>query len=118
MRGLLLFSLVAPLSASSPAFWEMTSYQDFIKGKLDSLSLSRDGRLTLAPKLDTVFASGQPVIWSLAQGPDGTLYAGTGHRGHVYKVTASGQSSVLWTADQPEVFAIAVDSHGVVYAAT
>ncbi len=115
---LLLFLAVAPLAASSPAFWEMTSYQDFIKGKLDALSLSRDGRLTLAPKLDTVFASGQPVIWSIAQGSDGTLYAGTGHRGRVYKVSPSGQSSVLWTSDQPEIFAVAVDSRGVVYAGT
>lgn len=116
--GVCLAWLAVPLLASSPTFWEMTSYQDFIKGKLDSLSLTRDGRITLAPKLDTLFASGQPVIWSLAQASDGTLYAGTGHRGHVYKVTPSGQSSVLWTADQPEVFAIAVDSRGVVYAGT
>jgi hypothetical protein len=108
----------APSVASSPAFWEMTSYQDFIKGKLDSLSLSRDGRLSLAPKLDTLFASGQPVIWSIAQTSDGTLYAGTGHRGRVYKITSSGQSSILWTSDQPEVFAVAVDSRGVVYAGT
>jgi hypothetical protein len=114
----LLLAMALPLAASSPTFWEMTSYQDFIKGKLDGLSLSRDGRMTLAPKLDTVFSSGQPVIWSIAQGSDGTLYAGTGHRGRVYKVLASGQSSVLWTADQPEIFAVAVDSRGVVYAGT
>ena len=115
---LLLLLLALPLAASSPAFWEMTSYQDFIKGKLDGLSLSRDGRMTLAPKLDTLFTSGQPIIWSIAQAADGTLYAGTGHRGRVYKVTPTGQSSVLWTADQPEVFAVAVDSRGIVYAAT
>ena len=115
---LMLLAAAGFLAASSPAFWEMTSYQDFIKGKLDGLSLSRDGRLTLAPKLDTLFTSGQPVIWSIAQAPDGTLYTGTGHRGRVYKVAPSGQSSILWTADQPEVFAVAVDSRGVVYAGT
>lgn len=106
------------LPASTPMFWEMTSYQDFIKGKFDAISLSRDGRLTLAPQLATVFASGQPVIWSIAQAADGTLYAGTGHRGRVYKITPGGQGTVLWTATQPEVFAVAVDSHGVVYAGT
>jgi len=116
--ALLLCLGVGPLLASTATFWEMTSYQDFIKGKLEALSLSRDGRLTLAPKLETVFASGQPVIWSLAQASDGTLYAGTGHRGRVYKVTRAGVSTVLWTSDQPEVFAVAVDSHGVVYAGT
>jgi hypothetical protein len=114
----LLLVAALPLAASSPTFWEMTSYQDFIKGKLDGLSLSRDGRMTLAPKLDTVFNSGQPVIWSIAQASDGTLYAGTGHRGRVYKILPSGQSSVLWTSDQPEVFAVAIDSRGIVYAGT
>jgi len=118
LSSLLLFCIAVPLAASSPTFWEMTSYQDFIKGKLDALSLSRDGRLTLAPKLETVFASGQPVIWSIAQAADGTLYAGTGHRGRVYKVTPTGQNSVLWTSDQPEIFAVAVDSRGIVYAGT
>lgn len=113
---LILFSAI--LQASSPAFWEMTSYQDFIKGKIEGLSLTRDGRLTLAPKLDAVFNSGQPVIWSIAQGADGTLYAGTGHRGRVYKISPTGDSSVLWTSDQPEIFAVAVDSRGIVYAAT
>ena len=71
IRPLVLLSLAAPLAgtltASSPAFWEMTSYQDFVKGKLESLSLSRDGRLTLAPKLDALFSSGQPVIWSRSE---------------------------------------------------
>ncbi len=118
MKLALLVAAALPLAASSPTFWEMTSYQDFIKGKLDGLSLSRDGRMTLAPKLDTVFNSGQPVIWSIAQASDGTLYAGTGHRGRVYKILPSGQSSVLWTSDQPEVFAVAVDSRGIVYAGT
>src|SRR5580698_8564144 len=110
--------MAAPLYASSPAFWEMTSYQDFIKGKLEALSLNRDGRMTLAPKLDTLFASGQPVIWSIAQASDGTLYAGTGHRGRVYKITPTGQSSILWTSDQSEIFAVTVDSRGIVYAGT
>ena len=35
---------------------------------------------------------------------------GTGHRGRVYQIDASGASKLLWTADQPEIFAVAVDS--------
>ncbi|MDQ2899255.1 MAG: hypothetical protein M3Y07_05570 [Acidobacteriota bacterium] len=114
---LLLFS-ASSLFASASAAWEMTSFQDFIKGKFQGVSVGRDGRLTLAPKLDTVFSSEQPVIWSLAQGPDGSLYAGTGHRGKLFRVDPAGKSSLLWTSEQPEIFAIAVDANGVVYAAT
>ena len=49
---------------SSTTAWEMNSYQDFIKGTFQGVSLSRDGRITLAPRLDTLFSSGQPAIWA------------------------------------------------------
>src|ERR1700724_2643396 len=106
------------LWAATSTTWEMNTYQDFLKGRFTGVSLDHDGKLTLAPKLETVFSSGQPVIWSIAQAPDGSFYVGTGHRGRVYRIDATGSSSLLWTSDQPEVFAVAVDAAGVVYAAT
>ncbi len=105
-------------SASTSAVWEMTSFTDFVKGKFDGVSLGRDGRLSLAPKLDTLFTSEQPVIWSVASGPDGALYAATGNRGRVFRIEQNGSSKLFWTADRPEVFAIAVDKKGIVYAAS
>jgi hypothetical protein len=110
--------LALPAAASVTTAWEMTSYADFIKGKFTGISLSREGRLTLAPKIDTVFTSDQPVIWSVAQGPDGLLYAATGHRGRIYRIDKTGKSSLYWTAEQPEIFAIAVDTSGALYAGT
>jgi hypothetical protein len=113
-----LFAALAPLAfASSTTAWEMSSYNDFIRGRFQGISLSREGRLSLAPKVDTVFSSDQPIIWAVAEGPDGSLYAATGHRGRVYRIDRAGKSTVLWTADQPEVFAVAVDSTGAVFAA-
>ncbi|MCL5743529.1 MAG: hypothetical protein M1541_06330, partial [Acidobacteria bacterium] len=58
------------------------------------------------------------VIWSVAQDSEGNLYAATGHRGRIYRIDRSGKSSILWTADEPEVFALAVDAQGVLYAGT
>ena len=104
--------------ASSSSFWEMSSFTDFIAGKLDGVALSRDGRLTPAPQLDTVFNSGQPVIWSVVQGPGGALYVATGHRGRVYRIDNNGTATPVWTADKPEVFALAANAQGDVYAAS
>jgi hypothetical protein len=104
--------------AAATTTWEMNGYQDFLRGRLNGLSLTRDGRLVLGPKVETVFSSDQPEIWSVAQGPDGSLYLGTGHRGRLYKIDPAGKSTLLWTADQSEIFAVAVDSKGVLYAAT
>jgi hypothetical protein len=112
-------ALIAPsVFPSGTTAWEMTSYADFVKGRFEGVSLSREGRLSLAPKVETIFSSDQPVIWSVAQAPDGSLYAATGHRGRVYRVDSAGKSSLLWTADQPEIFAIAADKAGAVYAGT
>jgi sugar lactone lactonase YvrE len=106
------------LFGATTTTWEMNSYQDLLKGRFEGVSLDRDGRLTLAPKLDTLFSSGQPTIWSIARAPNGSLYVGTGHRGRVYEITPSGASNLIWTADQPEIFAVAIDPDGVPYAAT
>ncbi len=111
-------SLAPALFSSGTTAWEMNSYSDFVKGRFNGLSLSREGRLSLAPKVETIFTSDQPIIWSVAQAPDGTLYAATGHRGRVYRIDRSGKSSLLWTAGEPEVFAIAADKSGAIYAGT
>jgi len=118
-RIAVLFALaVSTLPAATSTTWEMNAYADFVRGRFEGVSLDRDGRLALAPRLDTVFSTGQPVIWSVAQAPDGSVYLGTGHRGRLYKVTPAGASSLIWTSDQPEIFAVTVDTHGAVYAGT
>jgi hypothetical protein len=104
--------------ASSTATWEMSSYQDFLRGKFQNLSLNRDGTLSLAPRMDAVFNSGQAVIWSVAEAPDGSLYAGTGNRGRLYRIDKSHNAKLLWSADQPEIFAVAIGPDGAVYAGT
>ena len=69
LRGVASCSLaLASLSAATTTTWEMNSYQDFLKGHFIGTSLDRDGRLHLAPKLETLFSSGQPAIWSIVAG--------------------------------------------------
>jgi hypothetical protein len=104
--------------AATTAVWELTGYQDFLRGRMQGLSLTRDGRLTLGPKLDTIHTSDQAEIWSIARGPENSLYLGTGNRGRLYKLDSAGAATLVWTADQPEIFAVAVDGRGVVYAGT
>jgi len=119
MKPLLAFCAAAlSLSAATTATWELNSWQDLVRGRFDGVALDRDGRLTLAPEMMPLFTSGQPAIWSVAQAPDGSVYAGTGNRGRVYRIAPDGTSSVLWTSDQPEVFAVAVAPNGSVYAAS
>ncbi|HYP14761.1 MAG TPA: hypothetical protein VEQ63_12610 [Bryobacteraceae bacterium] len=106
------------LFASGTASWEMNNFSDFVKGRFTGLSLSRDGKLTLAPRLSPLFISDQPALWAVARASDGTLYAGTGHRGRVYRIAPDGTGTILWNATEPEVFALTVGADGSVYAGT
>ncbi len=118
-RAAALCALLAPtVFPSGTATWELNSYTDFIRGRFNGLSLSREGRLSLAPKIETLFSSDQPIVWALAEAPDGSIYAATGHRGRLYKIDRAGRSELLWTAPEPEIFALAVDRAGAIYAAT
>jgi len=120
MMKLLWVSLLgaAQVFGASTASWEMSNYQDFSRGRFQGVSLTRDGRVLLSPSLETIFASDQPSIWSVAQTPDGVLYLGTGHRGRVFRVDGPGKSTLLWTAPQPEIFALTAGPDGAVYAGT
>jgi hypothetical protein len=118
-KNCLVPALAAGLAfASTTTTWEMNSYQDFLRGRFSNVALSRDGRLSLAPRLDTLFVSDQPEVWAVAEAPDGSVYLGTGHRGKIYRIDASGRATLVWTAEQPEVFALAVDGNGVLFAGT
>ncbi len=115
---LILMLAAVPLEAATTATWEMNTYQDFLKGRFHGVSLSREGRLMLAPAMETLFSAGQPAVWSVARAANGRLYLGTGHGGRVYEVDSSGKGRLLWTAAEPEVFAVALDKKDVLYAAT
>ncbi len=104
--------------AASTVYWEINTYQEFLKGKLQGLSLLRDGALRIAPRAQTVFTSDQPVIWSIVRTSQGAVYVATGHRGQVYRIDAAGKQELYWTAPEPGVFALALGADGALYAGT
>ena len=114
----LLLLAAGDLPAATSQVWETTEYAQFVAGKLENLSVQPDGSLVIAPALDTVFSSDQPLIWSVAAGPEGSLFVGTGHQGNVYRISPKGKSTLLWSAPEIEVFALAVASDGAVFAGT
>jgi hypothetical protein len=112
---LLLASALAPGGGSTA--WENHSWADFIKGRFEGIALTRDGRLTLAPKLDSLADTGEAAVWAVAASPGGVLYLATGHRGRLFRV-AGGKAETLWAAPQPEIFALTTGRDGAVYAGT
>lgn len=110
------FVLAFSACAATSTVWEVTGYTEFLKGRLSGLSLTADGLLRPGPSIRFNKELDQPALWSLAAAPDASIYASTGHRGKVFRISPDGKSVLVWTAEQSEVFALAVDAKGVLYA--
>ncbi len=98
------------------------SAADLQRGDAAGVATTSKGRIFLAPRLVPVgkpLAAGDPAyVWSAAADDAGNVYLGTGPDGRVVKVAASGDRTVLFTAKEPMVTAVAVLPGGDVLAGT
>src|SRR6476661_3689024 len=112
----------ALLPAVETKTWEQGSMQDFDQGTLQHLSLSSDGKLTIAPRLTEVYDASVAVLWAVARDSKGTIYTGGGSlggsRAKLFSIDSQGRGKVLTELDGIAVQAIAIDRQDRVYPAT
>jgi len=107
-RALLAGRFATGTFAATRPTWEMNGYQDFLRGTIEWPFAHPDGRLMPVPSSNPYFRSDQPEIWSVAQG---TMDRSTWEPGGAARVTNWMPGEIRSVeADQPEVFAVAVDS--------
>jgi hypothetical protein len=117
--ALTLFSLfITTAFAGEPVVWEINSRAELLKGEARGVSIADNGVVTLAPRLDRVFDTEQPYIWSTAVDASGNLYLGTGHDGKLFRVSADGRGALLYKAAELDVTALAIAKDGSLFAAT
>ena len=110
--------LATDVFSSSVKSWDISDYDSFLPGSLESVALSREGQLRLAPRISDLHESDDAITWTAATAADGTIYLGTGHTGRLYRAAPDGVTELLWTAPEIEIFALAVAPNGDVYAGT
>ncbi|MEW5980837.1 MAG: hypothetical protein AB1806_00545 [Acidobacteriota bacterium] len=109
---------VATTHASSPRFWKVATMADLAKGDVENLSIDPNGRLVLGPALSPIHATTEPFIWCLAVGPDGSVYAGSGNDGRVFKIDPRGRATTWFDASELEVHAMAASADGSLFVGT
>jgi len=108
----------ATVYAATPTFWEVSTEAEFLRGEIENLSIDSFGRLTLGPTATPVYETNAPFVWTVLAAPDGSLYAGSGNEGQVYRINASGQGSVFFDTEELEVHALALAPAGGLYVGT
>ncbi len=116
--ALVLFLAAAPaLEAAQPQFWRIEGARDFLEGDVQGLSVDSEGRARLGPASRPIHDPEVPNLWCAAQDAKGTIYAGSGNDGKVFKVEG-GKASVFFDAPELEAHAVAVGPDGRVYVGT
>ena len=119
LRKAAIASLAASaLFAGDTHIWTQGEYADFQKGIAKNLSLRSDGLVTLAPRLQELYDTSLPYLWSVAQDSKGNLYAGGGTGAKLFRIGVDGKGKLLAEFETLAVQAVAVDSKDRVYAAT
>src|SRR5687767_3507203 len=120
LRAALAISVLSAAAAFAalPTFWTVSTEAEFLRGEVENLSIDSYGRLTLGPTSTPVYESSAPFIWTVVTAPDGSVYAGSGNEGQVYRIDGGGKGSVFFDAEELEVHAIAPAAGGGIYVAS
>jgi hypothetical protein len=113
-----ILGLSSSLEAVVPRKWELRTKDDFLRGKLDGVSVSYEGVLSLAPTEDKLQGPAEEFYLSFLLGPDGTSYLGTGHGGKIYRVGQDGKPELYYQTQEMDVTCLAMDGKGVLFAGT
>ena len=93
-------------------------HDDFKKAELNNISLTDDGLLKTGPAIEVVSELEASIIWSAAQGKNGTLFVATGNKGRILAIQPSGEVQVIFEPEEMLARALALGPDGALYVGT
>src|SRR2546427_217134 len=108
----LLLSVASLASGEGTRTWEQSKFDELTKGTAKGVAIRSAGGLELAPAFKSISTTPSTYIWSIAADQGGNLYAATGDRGEIFRVTPKGVHSVFFKSDEAHIRVLALDSKG------
>ncbi|MDQ4121407.1 MAG: WD40 repeat domain-containing protein [Acidobacteriota bacterium] len=113
-----LFLNFSVFAAAAPQVWQVNTRAEVLRGDARGVSITDNGTIVLAPRLQEVYNTQQSFVWSSASDAAGNVYLGTGNDGRIFRVGANGQGSLFFDSNELDVTAIVVGRDNQIYAAT
>ncbi len=115
-------ALAAPPASAVQTRSTAPDVTELMRGDADGIAITTRGNLLPVPRLVRLGPGkgleGPAQVWAAAPDGAGGLYLGTGPDGAVLRLTASGESRLLFRAEEPLVTALAVLAGGDLLAGT
>ena len=97
------------LHGASPIFWRVATQSDFLRGRVENLTIDAAGQVRLGPASTVLLETTAPFLWTAALS-GATLWVGSGNDGKVFAVGADGAGTEVF--DPPELNVHAVTPSG------
>jgi hypothetical protein len=120
LLSLLCVLVVNPSSAyaAKVKVWEQRTPAQYDKAQLQGAVVTSEGTLRLSRRLKPLPGIDAAHVWDVTEDGAGNLYVATGDEGKLYRVTADGKVSVVYSSDDSEVLCLARSTDGSIYAGT
>jgi hypothetical protein len=108
--------LAAPLChASKVKVWDQHASACYDKAQFHQAVVSSDGVIRLGRQLRPLADLDAAHVWDVVEVKDGVLFAAAGDEGKVYKVTADGKATVVYSDEEARPFCLAPAGDDAVY---
>jgi hypothetical protein len=105
-----------PAEASTAQTWSASRTDEFSQGKLDGTAVDEEGRVVLAPSLETLWGPDEGIVWDLASVPDGSAFVALSGPGRLVRLSESGEAETWYRAEEEELItAVERDGEGGAY---
>ena len=112
--GLATFVIV---SAASPTFWRVSTQDEFLKGKVENVSVDAVGQIRLGRQTEVVYETTAPFLWTAAADGD-AVWLGSGNDGRVFRVDEDGTGAEIFNAGELNAHAVTPLGDGSAYVGT
>ncbi|WOO39642.1 hypothetical protein [Rubellicoccus peritrichatus] len=97
---------------------QLNSFNDFIAGELENVSISSLGEVQVSHELKEMATLEEDVIFEAAVANDGTIYVSTGNQGLIYSISEGEEPEVFFTPPQVLSHGLVVGPDDAVYVGT
>jgi hypothetical protein len=107
-------------SAVGTSYWKQTSEADFKNGTLENVVATNLGDLKLSRAIKTLLDQDPQIstVNTMAEAPDGTIYAGTGPNAVLLQIKDEKVSTVTTIPDSAGILSILIDKKGAILLGT